>query len=116
MLTHALLAATGATGSAVLRSIISDLHPDLQLNVFVRSKERLRSAFPDLESNNTNVDVTSVELSDQEALMACFGNADIIYNCIATNASTRGVNVTRSAASAILTSLHHLRDEEEGNY
>ena len=51
MPTYTLLGATGSTGSAILRCLLSQPPRDLTLKVLVRTKSKLLTLFPGLEQN-----------------------------------------------------------------
>lgn len=111
MPTHTILGATGATGSAVLRFLLSSEDQHRQINIFVRSRSKLLAAFPNL-AKIKDVQVFTSELSNNATLRQFLQHSDVIYNCVATNMSTRGVSVARDAADALLASLQHLRQEQ----
>ena len=108
---HTILGATGATGSPVLRFLLSSRNRDRQIHIFVRSKEKLLASLPTLKDAK-NVQIFTSDLTDNETLRKCLQDSEVIYNCVATNLSTRGVSVARDAADAILASLQHLRDDQ----
>ena len=86
---YALLGATGSTGSAILRSLISHPPENLELNIFVRSKSKLLTVFPDLERTNpfkTTIIVSTPD--DTTATRACLQNADVVFACIGSNYTT----------------------------
>ncbi|KIA75619.1 Averufin oxidase A [Aspergillus ustus] len=138
MPTYALLGATGATGSSVLRHLLnthrapnanaaatsnsnSNPNPSLNLNILVRSKPKLLFTFPTLESHShshypTNssspgiqIQITEGSATDPTALDSVLHSACIIFMCVATNDSTIGRTLTQDTASAILASLRRLR-------
>jgi hypothetical protein len=117
MPTHALLGATGATGSAVLRCYLDSPPKDLSLNIFVRSKAKLLKAFPDLESTSSpRITVVEAPLTDNNALQSCLRGAEVIHSCIATNDAKPGNTVAQDIAQAILTALASLKAEQRGDY
>jgi len=117
MPTHALLGATGATGSAVLRCYLESPPQDLNLNIFVRSKAKLIKAFPDLESTSSpHITITEAPLSDNQALQSCLRGAEVIHSCIATNDAKPGNRVSQDIAEALLAALGALREEQGSSY
>lgn len=117
MPTHALLGATGATGSAVLRCYLDSPPKDLTLNIFIRSKAKLLKAFPDLESTSTiNITITEAPLTDKTALQTCLRGSDTIHMCIATNDPKPGNSVAQDSAQAITDALVELRAEQQDSY
>lgn len=117
MPTHALLGATGSTGSAILRHLLT--HPPsepLNLKVFIRSKTKLLELFPALSDPSTHspklqIQITSAPLTDTAALTSCLRDAEIIYQCIATNDAAPGTRVARDAADAVIGALQTLREQ-----
>lgn len=113
MPTYSLLGATGATGSAILRSLLSEAPPDLRLNLFVRSKKKLLEAFPQLESSlKFSMSIIEGPISDQVALQECLKGTNVIFMCIATNHSVPGVSVALDIAGAVVDALESLRNED----
>ena len=117
MPTYALLGATGATGSAILRYLISEPQPDLKLNIFVRSRSKLSKAFPSLnEQNQVKINITEGCMRDNKALQRCIKGTDVIFMCVATNDSKPGQRVVQDAAEAIVNALKALRSSEGDTY
>jgi hypothetical protein len=117
MPTHALLGATGATGSAVLRCYLDSQPKDTNLNIFVRSKSKLIKAFPDLESTcSPRITIVEAPLTDGQALQSCLRGAEVIHSCIATNDAKPGNRVSQDIAHALVTALEILKEEEGSNY
>lgn len=115
MPTHAILGATGATGSAVLRFLLSLETSRPRINVFVRSKTKLVATFPKLEREK-DVYIFASPLSDHATMKQCLKDTEVIYNCVATNISKRGVDVARSSADAVLSSLQELREDNKESF
>ena len=114
MPTHALLGATGATGSAVLRCYLDAPPKNLNLNIFIRSKSKLLKAFPDLESTSSiHVNITEAPLTDTKALQNCLRGSEIIHMCIATNDAKPGNSVSQDGAKAITDALAALIAEQQ---
>lgn len=107
MPTYALLGATGSTGSAILRCLLSKPPQDLTLNVFVRNKAKLLKAFPYLDSATTPFKVVVFEgtPSDTAAMQACLKDVDVAFAVIATNVSTRGLSICYDTATSIIAAL-----------
>lgn len=117
MPTHALLGATGATGSAVLRYYLEIPPKDLTLNIFIRSKAKLLKAFPNLESTSSiRVSVIEAPLTDTKALQTCLRGADTVHMCIATNDAKPGNSVSQDGAQAITAALTALKAEQQSRY
>ncbi|UJO25204.1 Averufin oxidase A [Fulvia fulva] len=117
MPTYALLGATGATGSSVLRCLLAAPPPDLELNILVRSKSKLLKPFPSL-ANRTDFAIRIVEgaSTNTAALQQCLEDADVAFMCVADNASSKGVSITYDTASAMITTLTMLRKLQASDY
>ena len=114
---HALLGATGATGSAVLRCYLDSPPKDLTLNIFIRSKAKLLKAFPDLESNPAiHITIIEAPLTDTKALQTGLRGSEIIHMCIATNDAKPGNSVSQDGAKAITNALEALKAEKQSSY
>ncbi|KAK6440486.1 hypothetical protein LTR95_003287 [Oleoguttula sp. CCFEE 5521] len=113
MPTHALLGATGATGSAILRALLLNPPTDLKLNILVRSKSKLIAAFPDLTTKPTfPVTITEGPISSVEDMKACIRGADVIHMCVATNVPTASNRVAQDTIETIVAALRDLRTED----
>lgn len=114
MVVHALLGATGSTGSAVLIYLLETEPEHLRLNIFVRNKEKLLSAFPQiLEVSRPEIHIYAAPLTDLETLSDCLRNAEVIYNCIAANRPVRGMDVAQSSAASIIAVLQDLKKDTQ---
>lgn len=117
MPTHALLGATGGTGSAILRALLHDPQADIRLNILVRSKSKLLSAFPELETTAPfPVKITEGPISSVSVMKTCIRNADVIHMCIATNVPTSKNRVAQDTAETVVTALRGLREELGGEF
>ncbi|KAK6430054.1 hypothetical protein LTR95_013799 [Oleoguttula sp. CCFEE 5521] len=117
MPTHALLGATGATGSAILRALLLNPPKDLKLNVLVRSKSKLIAAFPDLTTKPTfPLVITEGPISSVEDMKSCIRGADVIHMCIATNVPTASNRVAQDTIETIVAALRELRAESGTGY
>ena len=106
MPTYALLGATGSTGSAILRYLLSQPPKHLTLNIFVRSRSKLRKAFPDLEST-TAFETNIIEglPSHTTATQECLKDVDVVMACIGSNYSTPGMSLIYDTVTAIIDAL-----------
>ena len=110
---HALLGATGATGSAVLRCYLDTAPKTVKLNIFIRPKAKLLKTFPDLESTSSiQISITEAPLTDIKAHTSCLRGADVVHMCIATNDAKPGNSVSQDGAHAITAALKDLKAEE----
>ena len=114
---YALLGATGATGSAILRCLLSQTPTSLKLNIFVRSKGKLLRSFPQLQALPAfSINIIEAPITDRAALQQCLKDTDVIFMCIATNNSKPGTSISYDTASAIIESLSALRQNHNSTY
>jgi oxidoreductase AflX len=117
MRTYALLGATGGTGSAILRCLLSQPPESLTLNIFVRSESKLRKSFPDLESTTAfKAKIIEGIPSDSTAMRECLKDADVVMACIASNESKRGMSLIFDTATAIIDALKWNRETRGSAY
>ena len=116
MPTWTLLGATGGTGSAVLRYLLERPPADLTLRIFIRSKSKLLKAFPNLETtaypNHLRFSIVEGVPSDQTALQKALENAEVVFQCIATNDSSKPTTLCYDTVNSILDALRALRERE----
>ncbi|KAK4175386.1 hypothetical protein QBC36DRAFT_216378 [Triangularia setosa] len=111
MPTYALLGATGATGSSILRYLLQNPPQDLQLNILVRSKPKLLEGFPTLLSSAPfKVHIFEGSSTSPTSLTSCLTSATAIFNCVGANASTPGTALYSSTVAAIISALTSIRD------
>jgi hypothetical protein len=113
---YVLLGATGSTGSAVLRSILSDPPPNIQLEIIVRSERRLLQRFPDLRDAIQNVNILEGQCTDPAVLRNCCADATTIFACVGANESKPGMSLVYDTANAIVTALQAVQDEQGTTY
>ncbi|KAK4554624.1 hypothetical protein LTR86_008126 [Recurvomyces mirabilis] len=117
MPTHVVLGATGGTGSAILRCLLTSKIPDLHINILVRSKGKLLQAFPQLESTSSaTISIFEGSISNGDVLRACLQHAETIYVCVATNHASRKVEVAVTTAASLVAALGHLRETNPPEY
>jgi hypothetical protein len=114
---YALFGATGSTGSATLRRLISHPPENLEFNIFVRSESKLLTAFPDLD-RITPFKTTIVvgTPADTTATRACLQNADVVFACIGSNYSTPNISLITDTARAIISALEFHRNAQGPAY
>jgi putative NADH-flavin reductase len=109
---HALLGATGATGSAILQAVLRYPPSDMKLSIFVRSKCKLLSSFQDLDTNPPfPVTITEAPVFLVPAMKQCIRNADVIHMCVATNVPASSNRVAQDTAETLVAALRELREE-----
>jgi len=118
MVVYALLGATGSTGSAILRGLISQPPTDLTLNILIRSKSKLLNAFPDLLGKTPFASVNIFEGTPDNAtlLQECLKNADVIMACIASNYSSPDMTLCQDTAAAVISALEESKKTQGGAY
>lgn len=115
--TYALLGATGATGSAILRCLLAEPPKDFTLKILVRSKEKLFKKFPDLEENAPFViHVVEGQADDPDATRQCVADANIIFDCIGTNDVAAGQTIVQDSATSVIQALKACRKEQAERY
>lgn len=111
MPTYAVLGATGATGTAIVRSLLTNPPKDLTLNIFVRSKFKLSEAFPDLENTTAfKVNITEATPDNSAAMQKCLKDVDVVMAVIGTNVSSPDITVSHDTAVAVISALEFHRE------
>ncbi|KAJ3960380.1 hypothetical protein N0V92_002986 [Colletotrichum tropicale] len=103
---------TGSTGSAVLKSLLSNTNKSTKIHVFVRSAHKLKLLFPGIESYS-NVEITEGQLSDHALMVQCLSGATHIMCTIGSNDNQPGMRMHRDAVEAILAALSELHEKAE---
>lgn len=114
---YALLGATGSTGSAIIRRLLSEPPNDLTLNVFVRSRPKLLKAFPDLGATSSfAINIVEGTHSDGQAMGECLRDVEVVLACIGTNEPTPGMTLVYDTSSSILKALKEHRKTQGSGY
>ena len=117
MPTYALLGATGATGSSVLRHLLAEPPKGLKLNILVRSRNKLLQAFPHLEETSAfEIRIIQGTSTESGALQKCLAGADAILVCVGTNDSRPGQSLMYDTAAAIVDTLKSLQKIDGNDY
>ncbi|KAL4945002.1 hypothetical protein BDV06DRAFT_232178 [Aspergillus oleicola] len=112
MSTYALLGATGATGSSVLRHLLQDRPKIERINVLVRSASKLLRAFPGLDKRRSPiVHIYEGNSTNAKALDACLHNASLLFMCVAQNGSPMGTTLVQDTAAAVIGALRRRQDQ-----
>ncbi|KAI4148449.1 MAG: hypothetical protein L6R39_002797 [Caloplaca ligustica] len=109
MPTYAVLGATGATGSNILKLLVKN--PQNTVNVYVRSKPKLLSQQPDLASNK-QVNIFAGNLSDTSLIAACLKNTDAVFSTVASNDNMPDTHIAQDTAHSIVVALMDIRMTE----
>jgi putative NADH-flavin reductase len=108
MPSYALLGATGATGSSVLRHLLySSSSSDLTVNVLVRSKSKLLAAFPGLDRRSARAPTPTIRIfegdsTNPDVLCAVLQDASLVFMCVAQNGSPMGTTLVQNTAAALI--------------
>ncbi|KAL8835687.1 MAG: hypothetical protein Q9170_003226 [Blastenia crenularia] len=109
MPSYAVLGATGATGSNILKLLIKD--PQNTVNVYVRSKPKLLAQTPEIASNK-QVKIFNGSLNDTSLIASCLKDTDAVFSTVATNDNIPGTHVAQDTAHSIVVALMDLRMTE----
>ncbi|ETS77038.1 hypothetical protein PFICI_10912 [Pestalotiopsis fici W106-1] len=110
--TIAIFGATGSTGSATLRSLLSKKDLSLHLRILVRSKDKLTKLVPELLSH-PSCKIWEGNLTDTETIKDCLNGADVVICTVGENRNIPGVDVIQTAAKSIVTGLRALREQQQ---
>ncbi|KAK9778523.1 putative NAD(P)-binding domain-containing protein [Seiridium cardinale] len=114
--TLAFFGATGGTGRATLHTLLSDpRYYSLPLQIFVRSKRKLLSLFPELESRS-GVQIWEGQLDDVHGIKECLSGADVIICTLGENQNLPGLDVLQRGATSILHALGELKEKQGANW
>ncbi|KAJ5833270.1 hypothetical protein N7474_001581 [Penicillium riverlandense] len=107
----ALLGATGHTGRLILKKLLQQTSiPDIEVQVYVRSRQKLESLVPSISSDN-RVSIFEGHLEDEGLIRNCVSGVDTIFCTIGENENIPGVTVLQDTAQAILTALSSLQKQ-----
>lgn len=114
---YAIIGATGSTGSAILRCLLSEPPRNLQLSILVRSKSKLLKAFPELEETLAfALRIIEGTSTDVNALERCLEDAVVVFMCVGRNESKRGVSLSYDTAAAVVKTLKTLHKLQGSDY
>lgn len=104
---------TGNTGTAVLRTILSQQSKSVNICLFVRSAKKVRRFFPNIDGYS-HMEIVEGELTDHASMMHCLRGATHIMCTVGSNQNTPGMRMHRDAVDAILAALHELKEGATG--
>lgn len=114
MPTYAVLGATGATGSELVKLLLS--RPDVELHLYARSKERLESKFPTI-SSNPKVQTFYGAFTDIALLSRCISGTSAVFSTVATNNNEPRCSVAQTIAHSLVKAFEQLRaDKSNSNW
>ena len=102
---YAILGATGQTGSSIL-SLLS-ASPTSQINLLVRSKEKLASISPSYLTN-PNITIYESTISDIPTLAKCLSGIKAAFLTVAVQANIPGCSIATDTAHAVVAALNGL--------
>ncbi|KAL8910323.1 MAG: hypothetical protein Q9171_004367 [Xanthocarpia ochracea] len=103
---YAVLGATGATGSNVLKLLKQN--PQNKIHVYVRSKPKLLQQAPDIASN-PNVKIFTGNIGDTATIKQCLEGTDAVFSTVASNENMPGTHVAQDTAQSIVVALMDIR-------
>ncbi|KAL8724926.1 MAG: hypothetical protein Q9166_007674 [cf. Caloplaca sp. 2 TL-2023] len=106
MPTYAVLGATGATGSNVLKLLTQN--PQNHIHVYVRSKQKLLRQAPNIVSN-PNVKIFTGNLSDTAVIKSCLEGTDAVFSTVATNDNMPDTHIAQDTAQSLVVALMDIR-------
>lgn len=109
---YAILGGTGQTGRALIDHLLTQ--PEVLLNIYARSYDRLHSQNPNL-SSKPNVTLFTSDLTDTPKITSCIRGASVVFSVLATNLNEPGTSIAQRTAKAICSSLEMLRDDHRGD-
>lgn len=117
MVKYTLCGATGGTGRSILRCLLANPPQDLELNIFLRNKKKLLGQFPDLETNPSfALNIFEGQNTDHELWKQALSGTDVIFMCIATNESKKGMSLFSDTSEAVTKALQELQSEKQQSY
>ncbi|KAL8656426.1 MAG: hypothetical protein Q9210_000285 [Variospora velana] len=106
---YAVLGATGATGSNILKLLTKN--PSNIINVYVRSKPKLLAQAPDIASNK-QVRIFTGNLTDTSLIASCLRDTDAVFSTVASNDNMPGTHIAQDTAHSVVVALMEIRMTE----
>ncbi|KAI4183871.1 MAG: hypothetical protein L6R41_005144, partial [Letrouitia leprolyta] len=106
MPSYAVLGATGATGSQILKLLLKD--PQNTINVYVRSQPKLFTQIPEINSNK-QVNIFAGNLGDTGLIASCLKETDAVFSTVASNDNIPDTHIAQDTAQSIVVALMDLR-------
>ncbi|KAI9927255.1 hypothetical protein MW887_003642 [Aspergillus wentii] len=110
MPTISLIGATGRTGRGVLQILLTEPYRSYDIRIYVRSKAKLLSIFPDLASY-ARVSVFEGSIADINLFKQCLSSADTIISVLGENENIAGLHILQDAATTTVSALQELCTE-----
>jgi len=113
---YAILGATGQTGSSILDNLLqsSSRNPQnkIQINAFVRSKQKLLSMRPAVASH-PNTSIYEGQLTDIALLASCIRKTRAVFLCIAAQDNVPYCTIAQEQSRAVLAALETNQNDPE---
>lgn len=106
---YAILGATGQTGSSVLSLLCAS--PSNQINLLVRSKQKLASISLSYVSN-PNITIYESTISDIPTLSKCLSGTKAAFLTVATQDNMPGCSIATDTAHAVIAALKVLKESD----
>ncbi|KAK1997689.1 hypothetical protein LX36DRAFT_657265 [Colletotrichum falcatum] len=113
--TLAIFGATGRTGSETLKAILAKPNHHFMLRIFVRSRDKLISMFPQFKTDQ-NVRIIEAQVTDISSVRGCLEGSDTIICALGDNDNKPTVRVLQDATKSIATALNQLKNEAGGKW
>ncbi|EFQ34647.1 hypothetical protein CGRA01v4_14087 [Colletotrichum graminicola] len=113
--TLAIFGATGRTGSETLEAILAKPDHPFRLRIFVRSRDKLISMFPQFKTDR-DVRIIEGQVTDISSVKHCLLDADTIICALGDNDNKPTVHVLRDATESIVTALYQLKSNAGGKW
>lgn len=118
MPSYAILGATGQVGSSILDALLqsstSTPKEPIQINAFVRSKQKLLSMRPALASHPSTT-IHEGSLTNTPLLASCILNTRAVFLCIAAQDNVPACSIAQEQAHAVLAALEHNDKKNKAN-
>ena len=117
MPTYALLGATGATGSSVLRYLLAEPPKNLKLNILIRSKSKLLKLFPKIEETAAfETNIFQGTSTDAAAMERCLTGVHVVLMCVGTNESHPRNTLMYDTAASLVDALKTVQKTTGDDY
>ncbi|TKA81842.1 hypothetical protein B0A49_01072 [Cryomyces minteri] len=109
MPSYAVLGGTGNTGLSLLT--ILSTSPEIQINVYVRSRAKLLRLRPEVASNQ-NITVYEGDMHEVPLIRACIAGTRAVFAVVAAGDNAPGTSIARESAHVIVSTMDELRTQD----
>ncbi|KAK6211774.1 hypothetical protein QIS74_11038 [Colletotrichum tabaci] len=113
--TLAFFGATGRTGSETLKALLAKPNNPFRLKIFVRSREKLISKFPQFKADR-NVEIFEGQVTDVSGVKKCLEGADTIICTLGDNDNKPTVRVLQDGTKSMVAALKQLKNDAGGEW